>query len=423
MYLRRKLFALIIALFTLLPLFSGCSGEDPNAPRKTELLVYVTPEGLCALSGEETVLLAKGKYIHSPHISPDGRYVYYNNSSDIFVVPISAGATPTLAAADAEFSGFCGDRLLSCSASGGVRAYDPETGVSESMFADREEGFVSSVVLSPDEKKLAVCVRQIDVGIDRPRGIYIRYNDTADMDVFTSENICTDPTLLTEPLCWLADGGAIVFSCGKAGELRTKLWLLPVVEGASSPLGPGSMEFRADSRIALSADGKTAAFLTYKSSEDLVETVCILDLTRGKCAYVPSGTSGVSGTALSPDGELVAYTSSGAASGLYVYGNDTTICVSGGDGKNQYAAPVFTDNGQNLLFVGWGDRLLAETDSEGNAVGTYTETVASVWRASPNSAGSTRLADGLKFPDGVYTNSWSDMFDHYQYVPVETEGE
>lgn len=425
MYLSKKLSAiLLILVISLMPFAGGCSPEETQGERKTDLLVYVGPEGLyaCSDTGEESVLLAEGEFIHSPHISPDGRFVYFNNSNDIFVVP-SEGGTPTLAAADGEFSGFLDGRLLSCSKTGGVRAYDPETGVSESMFPQKDEAFVSSVLISPDGKKLVAGVRYIDVGIERPEGVYIRYADTSDMDRFTSEDICTDRTLLAEPLCWLADGGAIVFSCGAPGDPRTGLWLFPIAEGAATPLGGSSAEYRAGSGVALSGDGSTAAFLTYRDQEDTVETVCLLDLTRARCSYIPSGNTGVSGVALSGDGELVAYTSLGIASGLYVYSNDTTLCVVGGDGKNQYAAPDFAHDASEIFFVGWGERLLAETDSNGEAVGTYTDTVASLYRASSNSAGSSRLADGLKFPDGVYTDSWADMYDHYEYVPAPVTGE
>ncbi|MBR4940796.1 MAG: PD40 domain-containing protein [Clostridia bacterium] len=428
MRLKKILLSLLLAaLAVLLPLVSGCAAEDPTGPRTEPLLVYVGEEGLyaCSGDGENRVLLVEGEYIHSPRISPDGRYVYFNNSSDIFVVPTSGG-TPTLAAAAAKNSGFLGPRLLSYSSKNdsvsldGIYAFDPENGVSEALYVASGANYVSSAALSYDCRKLAVSVSFVDVGVERSEGLYIRYMDMPELDRFTAKSICGHADWQVIPLCWLSDGGALVLSCGSSNSERAQLYVLPIIDGAAAPLGSSSMQFLANSRISLSADGKTAALLTYRSSEDLYETICIADLTRAKCSYIPSGSSGVTGTALSPDGDLVAYTSGGTASGLFVYANDTTLCVEGGDGKSEYSAPFFSEKGTNILFVGWGERLLAELDSDGNPVGTYTETIASVYSSVPNSAGSRRIADGLKFPDGVYTDSWYDMYDYYEYIPPET---
>lgn len=402
---------------------SGCGEEEPTGPRTGSLLVYAGQDGLYACGEEsEKILLAKGEHIYSPHVSPDGKYVYYNNSNDIFVVPADGG-TPVLAAATARFAGFWGERLLSYSSVEGVKAYDPETGVSETLLPPDGSGYVSSVVFSPNGKKFAACLRTVDVGIDRPKGVYIRDTDLSDMEILSSERICGKSEWLVEPLCWSADGGALVFSCGEADSGRTQLYVVPIVDGASAVMGGNAMQYADGSGIALSKDGKSAAVLCYKNDEETVETVCVIDLTSARCRYIPSGTTGVGGVALSADGSLAAYTTKGISSGLYVYANDTTLCVVGGDGKNEYAAPKFAGNGMNIVFVGWGEKLRAETNAEGEAVGTYTETVASVYTAVANSAGSRVLAEGVKFPDGVYTDSWADMFDYYTYVPVETAAE
>ena len=424
--LKRKFLSALI-LFALVfgaCFVSGCAEEEVSGPRTSSLLAYVCADGLyvCGGDGGESVLLASGSHIYSPHISPDGKYVYFNNSNDIFVVP-SEGGTPTLAAATAKFAGFWGERVLTYSASEGVKAYDPETGVSETLFAVSGTEFISSAVFSADEKKFAACVETVDVGIERPKGVYIRYTDLADMDVLSSERICGKSDWLTEPLCWSGDGGALIFSCGKAGEERTQLFIVPIVDGASSVMGGSSMQYARGSGIALSADGKKGAVITYKNSDETFETVCTIDLNTGRCKYIPSGTWGVSGAALSSDGSLVAYTTKGVTSGLFVYANDTTLCVEGGNGMQEYTAPKFSLGGTNIIFVGVGERLRAETNSSGEAVGTYSETVASVYSAVANSAGSKMLAEGLKFPDGVYTEAWADMYDYYEYVPAETSAE
>ncbi len=423
--MRFRKFLLILGLVLacgVLPLVSGCKAEKTEDV-SSSFLTYVGEDGLytAPIEGGEGELIVKGKHIYSPRISLDGRYIYFNNSSDIFVVSRDGGVA-TLAAPDARFAGFFEGRLLSCSKTYGVRAYDPETGVSESMVPLKDEsGYVVQALASPDEKKIAASVRYTDVGIEHTDGVYIRYADIPGLDRFTAKEICGHADWLVRPLCWSADGGAMVFACGKPGAEREKVYTLPLVDGAASPLGSGSMEFQANSRIAISADGKTAALLAYRTADDLEETVCVVDLTRARCSYIPSGTSGVSGAALSANGSLVAYTSGGSASGLYVYANDTTLCVVGGDGKSQYAAPRFARNGMNIVFVGWGERLRAETDSEGNAVGTYSETVVSLYSAIANTAGSKRLVDGLKFPDGVYTSSWEDMYDFYEELPLDVE--
>ena len=420
MQIRKFLSAFILISMTLCLCFaSGCGGEEPIGPRTSSLLVYAAEDGLYAI-GEDTekVLLAKGEHIYSPHVSPDGRYVYYNNSNDIFVVSADGG-TSTLASPTARFAGFWDGRLLSYSSADGIRAYDPETGVSETLLPPDGSGYVSSVVFTRDCKKFAACIRTVDVGVDRPKGVYIRDTDLSDMEVLTSERICGKSEWLVEPLCWSADGGALVFSCGKADEARTQLFIVPIVDGASSVMGGTAMQYAAGSGISLSEDGKTAAVLAYKNDEELCESVCVIDLTTGRCRYIPSGTTGVGGIALSDDGALAAYTSKGISSGLYVYTNDTTLCVVGGDGKSEYAAPKFARDSMNIVFIGWGEKLRAETNAEGEAIGTYTETVASVYTAVANSAGSRVLAEGVKFPDGVYTDRWEDMFDYYTYVPDE----
>ncbi|MBR6772925.1 MAG: WD40 repeat domain-containing protein [Clostridia bacterium] len=422
MQIRKFLSAFILAaIFLCLCFSSGCGKEETEGPRTSSLLVYAAADGLYACGeGAEKVLLAKGEHIYSPHISPDGKYVYYNNSNDIFVVP-AEGGTSVLAAETARFAGFWDGRLLSYSAALGVRAYDPESGVSETLLPSDGGGYVSSVAFSPNGKKFAACMRTTDVGVDRPKGVYIRDTDLSDMEILTSERICGKSDWLVEPLCWSADGGALVFSCGESGSDRNRLCIVPIVDGESAVMGGSSMQYASGSGIALSEDGKSAAALCFKNDEEQTETVCIIDLTNARCRYIPSGTTGVGGVALSSDGSLAAYTTKGISSGLYVYANETTLCVVGGDGKSEYAAPVFARDSMNIIFVGWGEKLRAETNAEGEAVGTYTETVASVYAAVANSAGSRVLAEGVKFPDGVYTESWADMFDYYSYVPAEAE--
>ncbi len=419
--IRKYLFAICAAL-CVSALLSGCfferSGDSPE-----DMLAYVGEDGLYMyyMESKESALIAAGEHIFSPKISPDGKYVYFNRSSDIFVVPVSGG-TAALASPDAKFVCFSSGRMISCSYSGGVRAYDPETGVTETLFTAADGCFVDSALISPDKVRLAAGVRYVDVGVDRPEGLYVKNRGLPEPEKFSSESICGRSDWLVEPLCWSSDGGALLLACGAAGEKRPQLFSLPVIEGASSLLGGKNVAYKAESDYSVSSDGSHAAFLTYRYEEDELETICVVDLTKLRFSYIPSGFSGVSGTAVSSDGSVVAYTAAGNGAGdrgVYVYANDNTICVVESSAGTEYAAPLFSANDSALFFVGWGERLLAETDADGNAVGTYTAVVASVYTAAANTSGCTRILDGLKFPDGVYTGSWYDMYDFFEYIPEE----
>ncbi len=419
-----RLVLLLAAVWTLAAA-SGCGPDHTRDKWYGCFLVYVSEDGLelFRMDTRERQTLIRGAHLFSPHVSPDGTLVYFNNSSDIFCVPVSGG-TAALASPDASFLGFdAAGRMLSRS-SGGVRAYDPASGVTEILVNAPDNGFVDGALLSPDESRLVFARRYTDVGIDRPDGAYVRSRDLPELDAFSSLQICGRADWLTDPLAWSCDSGAVIFGCGAAGAERLQLFSLPIIEGASMPLGGKTLLLPAGTRLSLSADGTCAAFPAYRSPADELETVCLLDLKTLKARFIPSGYSGVSGVALSSDGSLAAYTSAGAAggeSGFYLYANDTTICVVSGGGRTEYAAPRFASNDLDVIFVGAGERLLAETDRNGNAVGTYTAPVASLYTAVANTSGSTRLVDGLRFPDGVYTDRWEDLYDFYEYDTAGSE--
>lgn len=340
----------------------------------------------------------EGKNIHKPLFSPDGRYLFYKQSSDLFCVDLSTSKI-SLAAADANPVCFKDGLLICASRTNGITRYNPKSGENGLLVKPAEAGYISDVLPSPDKSRMLYTTCIEDVG----RIITLSYNVTIpgsdDSDIFYPAELTGDVGKLAIPLCWLPDGGSILVKYGYSISSKMQVMVFPVIEGSASLLKGKTLTVSAGAVFRVSADGKRAVIPAYRTADDEFETISLIDLEAKNFSYIPSGYTGISGLDISADASMVAYASGehpedSTASGIYIYSNSVTLKICGGDGIS-YICPVFSPDSKELYFIGLS----------GNKNYFYS--------ALTNTAGCKRLFGGIAAPDGVYSKSWCDMFAVY----------
>lgn len=393
-----KAFALVAVMLAML-FCQSCGGEkDLYAGGDNAAFVSDSGIGLYDFKSKNITHPVTGKNIHRLVFSPDGKYLFYKQSSDLFCLDLSTSIS-SLAAANASPVCFKDGLLICASETNGITRYNPQSGESGLLVKPAEVGKISDVLLSPDKSRMLYTVCSEDVG----RIITLSYSITIpgsnDSDIFYPAALTDDVGKLAVPVCWLPDGGAILVKYGYSGSSKAGVMTFPVIEGATSLLKGKTLTVSADAIFRISADSKHAAVEAFRASDDEFETIALIDLEAKNFSYIPSGSNGVSGLDISADASMIAYASGKhsqglATPGIYIYSSNVTLKICGGDGIS-YICPIFSENSRELYFIGI---------STGKAY---------FYSALTNTAGCNRLFGGIAEPDGVYAKSWYDMFAVY----------
>ena len=162
---RRITLCLLMAAVLLL---SGCGWTARPANGAGSMAACIDAEGLtlCRLDDGSAERLVSGRHLSSPAFSPDGRCLYYKNSSDVFCVSLNGGR-PLLAAANADYVGDYDGRAVFLSQTDGVTLYDPASHASEQMIPQPETGFIGTVSFSPDRLRTVYTICEADAGQTR----------------------------------------------------------------------------------------------------------------------------------------------------------------------------------------------------------------------------------------------------------------
>ena len=384
---RRMALCLLTAAILL---FSACGLTARPASGAGSMAACIDAEGLtlCRLDDGSTVRLVSGRHLSSPVFSPDGRCLYYKNSSDVFCLSLNGGR-PLLAAANAVFVGDYDGRAAFLSQTNGVTLYDPVSHTSEQMIPQPETGFIGTVSFSPDRLRTVYTICETDAGQTRLISVCITVPGASEPDVYPASQYPAGTTL--RALAW-APESSICYMAACASDAKTlKLYALSPVDGVMTPVG---VSIPAAAEISVSGDGRILLTSGYASDADLYESLLQVDLSTGKSAYLPGGYAPLAGLAASWDGSAAAYALNGsepAMQGVFIRTNEAgssdstgksarTLLISGG----LCAYPVFSRDGQTLYFL----------DTAGETV--------SLCRAPANSAGKETLFTGLAAPDGVF---------------------
>ena len=388
---RMKPAALLVALVLLLSACSLGGGETPRGAGS--LAAYVGAEGLMLYrfdTGESELLFGGGR-LSAPAFSPDGRYVYYKNGSDVFCTPLDGGRN-MLAAINADYLGDYDGRAAFLSRENGVTLFDPATGAAERLIAQPENGFIGAVAFSPDRSRAVYSVCVTDAGRTRLVSMCVTVPGTDTPDVYPAAQFPSGS--VPRPVAWSPDGSACYLAVGAPDDETLRLYTFSVLDGVLSDLNGRTPEIIAAGETHVSGDGRFLLACAYQSSADEYESLLRLNLETGSYTYLPGGYAPLLGVAVSYDGSMAAYglgETETASQGVFVYANNKTLLINGGAGTS-CVYPSFFNDGLELYFLDVG----GET--------------AALCRALSNSSGAERLFDGIAAPDGVYLKTLRDAF-------------
>lgn len=403
---RRITLCLLMAAVLLL---SGCGWTARPANGAGSMAACIDAEGLtlCRLDDGSAERLISGRHLSSPVFSPDGRCLYYKNSSDVFCVSLNGGR-PLLAAANADYVGDYDGRAVFLSQTDGVTLYDPASHASEQMIPQPETGFIGTVSFSPDRLRTVYTICETDAGQTRLVSVCITVPGASEPDVYPASQYPAGVTL--RALAWAPESSVCYMAAGASGAETLKLYALSPVDGVMTPVGAS---IPASAEVSISGDGHILLSSGYASDADRYESLLQVDLSTGKPTYLPGGYAPLAGLAASWDGSAAAYALNGsepATQGIFIRTNEVnssdstgksakTLLISGG----LCACPVFSRDGQTLYFL----------DTAGETF--------SLCRAPANSAGKETLFTGIAAPDGVFCQTSRAAFCLYDTTASPSE--
>ena len=396
-------------LTAVILLFSACGFSAGSSSGAGSMAACIDAEGLmlCRLDDGSAERLVSGRHLSSPVFSPNGRCLYYKNSSDVFCVSLNGGR-PLLAAANADYAGDYDGRAVFLSQTNGVTLYDPAGHTSEQLIPQPETGFIGTVSFSPDRLRTIYTICENDAGQTRLVSVCITVPGASEPDVYPASQYPAGA--VPRAVAWSPESSVCYMAVGASDAKTLKLYALSPVDGVMTPVGAS---IPASAEVSISGDGHILLSSGYAADADQYESLLRIDLSAGKAAYLPGGYAPLAGLAASWDGSAAAYALNGSAptaQGIFVRTNDSsdsaeksakTLLISSG----LCACPVFSHDGQTLYFL----------DTAGETV--------SLCRSPANSAGKETLFTGIAAPDGVFCQSSRATFCLYDTTvsPVEKQ--
>lgn len=371
---------LLIPALALLLILCSCAREEPP-DFISSAIAYSADDGLhlCGTDGSGDTLISASAYISRISFSEDGRYILYNNSSDLFVYDRSDGSS-ALAAANSRCVGMTGGRFLLLSPTAGASLYDAASGQTETAVPQPEDGYISAVCASPDATRFAYTVSYRDAGRDYCRALRITLPGSDDVISLSPYDICADRNGTPSPMFWSSNGSTVVLSCAVSSDSHPVIYTIAVADSGPRLLSGCRNYFLPDSPL-LSVSSDSAAAAVVKGSSPYIALISRQDLS---VSMLPADGE-LTGLCVSPDGASAAYSSGGS---IFIASNGKTLFLCGGQG---YLEPRFSADGTQVYSVSVGDEI-------------------SLCRSLANSAGVSVLVSGLRLPNAEYGEEYGDLY-------------
>ena len=355
-------------------------------------------------------LLVEGEYIFSPKFSPDGAYITFNNSSDLFFYDLKAGK-PALAYPNARALYWDAlGRLVALSAADGIVVVTPGGG-SFVYISGPTGGVITHIVRPANAGGLAYASQRYDAGRVRHLGVSIVSSKLGDgllpymlptrlgADIWTSSPI---------PLAFSSDGTMLIINYKplQREDKRNLLYFYNMATGAFRTLRTRPFGLSGDYATAVVA-GDYAYIPVLDKTGDVSETIMLINLKTMAYKLLPTNAGGVDSMSAA-DETMVCYSSGGS---IYLYRADTnrTLLICAGS----YAGPGGDDGdaahigGTGIYFdlpALFGDGIVFALGISDGAGGIYT--------ARTTTQGAERIEGvTVKPPDIPYGIDWGDMFD------------
>ncbi len=298
------------------------------------------------------------KDVGDPRISPDGRWVAYTVTSpdrekdkpdsDIYLVPLAGGEAIRLTAGDRseQKPRFSPDgqwlAFLAAEPEGETQVWLMRRAGGDAVALTSYQASVSDLVWSPDSTRLALVVEDPDPA--KPAG------DTAGA---SDDRQSTRPIVVTR-LQFKRDGK------GYLSDQRTHVHVFDVATRVSRQLTSGPFD---DSQPAWSPDGRTVAFTSNRLLPDTDagknSDIFVVPATGGIPRTVAKTERAESNPVFSPDGEHLVFVTGGDPGDMW-YGAShvATVPVRGGTPKALTASldrnvlqPLFSRDGRDVYFL------------------------------------------------------------------------
>jgi hypothetical protein len=387
----------IFVLFLIAGLFAACAGCAPKKePLKTSgIIAYVCDGGLALYDAETKTsrLLVAGAHIQNVLFSPDRRYIFYNDSSDLFCFDRETGKRG-LVAADSKAVSFLNGRLVTISKTYGIRLCDYEAGGSSTLVEKPDNGYIGHVLPSNDGSRLAYTVLYDDAGVTLTRALCVTVPGASDVISYAPIQIGGNLLAMPKPIAWTPDDSALIFSYGPEGK-KAQLYSFQIVDGEPVAFAKKTLNMPAAARFEVSGDKTTAAAtLTPIPGEDSV-TIARINLAEEKYEFLPYGGLDIAGFDISADGSKIVFAraSEEVYGGVFLYQNNKTLHICG-DQQTRCCYPLFSDNDEWIYSV---------TPEENITLTLY--------RSQSNTAGASAVLSGIKMPEGGISESCLQMFD------------